>query len=105
MKGPLIWVVEDDADARQTMVRQLEKNGFAVVSFDTGDKAYAALPSQSPPSLIVIDILLAGMSGVDLIRLLKQNQVWKDVPVVVACVQSRQDSPSADGVNASWVNP
>ena len=51
-------------------------------------------------------MLLPGMSGVDLIRLIKQNARWEKIPVVVVTVLSRQDAPGGgeQSANAYWVN-
>jgi DNA-binding response OmpR family regulator len=92
--GPtIIWVVEDDPSAQRIVVEKLKHHGFAPVSFDTAEKAYAALSFEPLPALIILDMLLPGMSGVDLIRLLKQNKEWEKIPVVVVTVLSRQDAP------------
>ena len=58
------------------------------------------------PALIILDMLLPGMSGVDLIRLIKQNKAWEKIPVVVVTVLSREDSPGGgvDANSAYWVN-
>ena len=76
--------------------------------FVSAEQAYAALGDQEPPSLIVLDMLLPGMSGVDLIRLLKQNKDWEKVPVVVVSVLTREDSPAKESPNevgkAYWIN-
>ena len=51
-------------------------------------------------------MLLPGMSGVDLIRLIKQNKQWEKIPVVVVTVLSRRDVPGgADETDSAyWVN-
>jgi DNA-binding response OmpR family regulator len=105
--GPVIWVVEDDVSTQRIVAENLKHHGFQPVIFDTAEKAYAALRCQTPPALMILDMLLPGMSGVDLIRLIKQNKLWEKIPVVVVTVLSRQDAPSG-GVEESsstyWVN-
>jgi len=105
-RGPVIWVVEDDIGTQRLVAENLRAHGFAPALFDTAEKAYAALRHKKRPALIILDMLLPGMSGVDLIRLLKQNKDWEGIPVVVVSVLSRDDAPSAGGdVNtAFWVN-
>jgi CheY-like chemotaxis protein len=58
------------------------------------------------PDLIILDMLLPGMSGVDFIRLIKQNPVWEKIPVVVVSVLSRKDntSTSEEDANSYWIN-
>ena len=103
---PIIWVVEDDAATQRIVAENLRLHGFAPVLYDTAEKAYAALRGAELPALIVLDMLLPGMSGVDLIRLIKQNERWEKIPVVVVTVLSRRDSPGAaeEASDAYWVN-
>ncbi len=84
----------------------LKASHFRPVLFDTAEKAYAALRSQNPPNLIILDMLLPGMSGVDLIRLIKQNDQWAKIPVVVVTVLSREESigTGTEAATAFWVN-
>ena len=105
-KGPVIWVVEDDPGTQEIIAENLKLHGFSPVVYDTAEKAYAALRGDSLPALIILDMLLPGMSGVDLIRLIKQNEKWETIPVVVVTVLSRQDSSNvAQGAtSAYWVN-
>ena len=51
-------------------------------------------------------MLLPGMSGVDLIRLIKQNKAWEKIPVVVVTVLSREESigTGTEAATAFWVN-
>jgi two-component system alkaline phosphatase synthesis response regulator PhoP len=101
-----IWVVEDDLSTRRLVAEHLKTQGYRPVLFDTAEKAYAALRAQTLPSLIILDMLLPGMSGVDLIRLIKQNKAWEKIPVVVVTVLSRHEGIAADVdmSGAFWVN-
>ncbi len=58
------------------------------------------------PALILLDMLLPGMSGVDLIRLLKQEDAWAKIPVVVMSVLSRKDNlvSESEAAGAFWMN-
>lgn len=108
IKGPIIWVVEDDVSTQRIVAEHLKVNHFIPIIFDTAEKAYAALRQPPLPALIILDVLLPGMSGVDLIRLIKQNKDWDKIPVVVVTVLSRDDAPALDlsGTDQStyWVN-
>jgi two-component system, OmpR family, phosphate regulon response regulator PhoB len=84
----------------------LKENGYQPVVFDSAEKAYAALRAKQLPALIILDMLLPGMSGVDFIRLVKQNKAWEKIPVVVVSVLSRQEDAGtyAEDATAFWIN-
>ncbi len=88
------------------IAQHLRANEFEPVVFDSAEKAYAQLTAQPLPALIILDMLLPGMSGVDLIRLIKQNPCWDKIPIVVVTVLSRKDSMVIEGGDkaAFWVN-
>jgi len=102
----IIWVVEDDLSTQRLVAQNLKAQGYRTKLFDTAEKAYAALRAEPLPSLIILDMLLPGMSGVDLIRLIKQNNAWTKIPVVVVTVLSRQESigSQTEAAGAFWVN-
>jgi DNA-binding NarL/FixJ family response regulator len=70
-----IWIIEDHAAFRRTLVRVLgAENGLQCRGdFDSCEKALAALALDDAPDLILIDVGLPGMSGLDGIRLIKQR--------------------------------
>ena len=104
-EGPVIWVVEDDLATQRLLAYNLRKQGFSPVIYETAEKAYAALQFKGLPSLIILDMLLPGMSGVDLIRLIKQHPEWNKIPVVVVSVVSRDGVESEEAETAAyWVN-
>jgi DNA-binding response OmpR family regulator len=107
-QGPIIWVVEDDVSAQRMIGENLKQHEFRPILFNSAEKAFDSLKSQELPALILLDMLLPGMSGVDLIRLLKQNKEWEKIPVVVVSVLTRQESPAKESPDlaesAYWVN-
>jgi len=70
-----IWIIEDHAAFRRTLVRVLntETELQCTRDFDSCEKALAALAHDEAPGLILLDVGLPGMSGLDGIRLLKER--------------------------------
>ena len=66
-QGPRILVVDDEVAIRRTMGDLLERKGYAVLAVDDGAAALAVL-EQQPVDLLLVDICLAGMSGIELAR-------------------------------------
>lgn len=70
-----IWIIEDHAAFRRTLVRVLSaEDGLRCTrEFDSCEKALAALARDDTPDLILLDVGLPGMSGLEGIRLIKQR--------------------------------
>jgi DNA-binding response OmpR family regulator len=105
-KPSVIWVVEDDASIQRLVSDALKINGFDPLIFGSAEKAYEALTTKAAPDLIILDILLPGMSGIDLVRLVKQNKAWEKIPIIVVSVLSREEGVK-DGIldrTTFWIN-
>ncbi|MFC5455196.1 response regulator [Prosthecobacter fluviatilis] len=70
-----LWIVEDHASFRRTLVRLLatETDLQCPCDFDSCEKLLAALSESNAPDLILLDVGLPGMSGLDAIRLIKER--------------------------------
>ncbi|WP_035302886.1 response regulator [Actinokineospora inagensis] len=67
-----VLVVDDDADVRDLVVRWLREDGHEVLPVDSGPLALAAVDSAGLPDLVVLDVAMPGMDGVDLLRQLRE---------------------------------
>lgn len=78
-----ILVIEDDLGQRQIYDITLKRAGFNVVA--KGD-AYEGLRwlEQILPDLILLDVMLPGISGIDMLAEIRETENGKDVPVVIA---------------------
>lgn len=82
MEGNVILVVEDDLDSRELIRTILETLlGVRTVSAATGKEALdRALELR--PSLILLDLMLPEIGGIDVARWLKSNETTKDIPII-----------------------
>jgi CheY-like chemotaxis protein len=80
-QAPLL-LVEDDQTSRNTLARLLAHAGYAVETAVDGLDAIEVL-KRIRPQLILLDLLLPGMQGTDVLRLIRQSPEWKDIPVVL----------------------
>lgn len=62
--------------------RMLEKEGWSVREADNG-KIALELVAQSPPGLILLDLMMPVMDGFEFIRELRKNPAWQELPVVI----------------------
>ena len=78
-----ILVVEDDADIAEAMVAILEGEGYVVVHASDGEEALRILRDGLQPSLIVLDLLMPRMDGLQFRRVQQSDRSISGVPVVV----------------------
>jgi two-component system, OmpR family, phosphate regulon response regulator PhoB len=77
-----ILIVEDELDVAELLAHHLRGEGFAVDIVSNGRAALAAVNNQ-PPALIVLDLMLPEISGLDLCRMIKSNPGTRNLPIVM----------------------
>ena len=77
-----ILVVDDDPLMHRLFQHHLEKAGYQMVSARTGREALD-ISARQPPQLIVMDIMMPDMDGLEALRELKKGDVTKAIPVIV----------------------
>ncbi len=97
----MILVVDDDDDIRELLVSALESRGFAVEQAKDGAAAMSALQSRQHPCLILLDLLMPGVDGYEVMHQLEARQI-RDVPV---CVLSAMPEQAPPGVVAALRKP
>jgi len=70
----MVAVIEDDAAARRALTRTLRSHGFRVASFSTAEELLQRF-AETRPGCLVVDVVLPGMSGPDLLDRLRADQV------------------------------
>lgn len=76
---PTVFIVDDDADVRESLKELLESVGLHSESFGTAQE-FLSSPLQDAPSCLVLDVRLPGISGLDLQRELKRGRI--NIPIV-----------------------
>ena len=85
----MIWCVEDDASIRDIEVYALTSTGFEAKGFENGDAFWNALQSARP-ELVVLDVMLPGKDGVTLLKLMKESEEFRDIPVIMATAKGTE---------------
>jgi two-component system phosphate regulon response regulator PhoB len=84
-----VLLAEDDADIRFLVTFKLEQAGHQVTGFENGMQALAAA-RKHPPDLAVLDILMPGMSGLDVCRELRRDPATAAVPVIILTARAEK---------------
>lgn len=79
-----ILLVEDEKAIQTLVVYHLEKMNYKVIVKESAEEAIEHLKnSDSLPSLIITDVLLPGMNGINFCRLIKNDPKTSDIPVII----------------------
>jgi DNA-binding response OmpR family regulator len=77
-----LLVVDDVEDNRTILRRRFESVGFAVVEAESGEAALAAL-EQEPVDLVLLDIQMPGLSGVDTLKEMRASRPTAELPIIM----------------------
>jgi PleD family two-component response regulator len=78
----LIFIVDDHADSAEALARMLKVRGHDVVVMTHPKLALARLESIAPPKVIVLDMMMPEMDGIEFLQRLRRNPTLNQVPVV-----------------------
>ena len=89
MQKPKIVLIEDEADIAALIKLQAELSGYKLVIETDGLNGLRAIEREKP-DLVLLDIMLPGLSGLDVCRKLKTNPDLKDIPVIMISAKSEE---------------
>jgi DNA-binding response OmpR family regulator len=93
-KMATILLAEDDADIRLLVTLKLTQAGHQVRGFGDGLSA-AASAREHPPDLAVLDIMMPGMSGIEVCRELRKDPATARIPVILLTAMARETDITA----------
>ncbi len=85
----MIWCVEDDASIRDIEVYTLRSTGFEAIGFPDAASFREALQTQRP-ELVILDIMLPGEDGVELLKFLRDHPASSQIPVIMATAKGQE---------------
>jgi DNA-binding response OmpR family regulator len=87
MTGEKILVVDDDPDARDIVRTYLDANGYEVTTATTGKEALAKM-EEVHPALVLLDVMMPGMDGWEVARVIKNHPEFDGVRIVMLTARS-----------------
>ena len=85
----MIWCVEDDASIRDVEVYALRSTGMEARGFEDGASFWEAL-QQEKPTLVILDVMLPGIDGIELLRRMREDPNLEAIPVVMATAKDSE---------------
>ena len=102
-----VLVADDDLDIRDLVVFKLSQAGYAVQAVSDGAAALAAI-QDAPPDVAVLDVMMPGLSGIDVLRRVRQDPATADLGVILLTAKSRDsdvDAGFATGADDYIIKP
>ncbi len=82
MKKERILIVDDEEDIIDVIKFNLEREGYDVISVKSGEKGVDAVERHNP-DLIILDLMLPGIDGIDVCKKLKGDSETKNIPIIM----------------------
>jgi len=85
----MIWCVEDDTGIRDIEMYALNSAGFETIGFEDGLSFWETLKKEKP-KLVILDVMLPGMDGIELLTKMRESIEYKDIPVIMATAKGQE---------------
>lgn len=89
MSSKTVLLVEDDHDIRDMLVFSLQRAGYAVIETEDAEQALDKLGGVLP-DIMLVDWMLPGMNGPDLVRRIRRDQFVQDIPVIMLTARGEE---------------
>lgn len=103
-ESPMILVVEDDRATSELLTLYLAKEGYRVTRAYTGDEAVARI-RELKPFAVILDVMLPGKDGWEILQEVKSDNELKDIPVIMSSIIDNQELGFALGASDYIVKP
>ena len=89
MTKETILIVDDEEDIIELIKYNLKNEGYSILTAESGEQAIK-IAKQSRPDLIVLDLMLPGMDGLEVTRYLRSNEETSDMPIVMLTAKGEE---------------
>jgi len=85
-----LLIIEDESAIREMVAMALRPAGYELLEAETGERGLQLMREQ-PPDLILLDWMLPGMSGIDLVRRLRADASWSAIPIILLTARGEEE--------------
>ena len=89
MAAARILVVEDDEPIAELIAHNLSREGYRVTCYTSGEKLLLHAGSE-PPDLILLDLMLPGADGLEICRLLREDEATRQIPIIMVTARGEE---------------
>ncbi len=90
MPAKQIIVVEDESDIREVLIYNLTRQGYEATGVEDGREA-VGLIRREVPDLVLLDLMLPGLNGLEVCRILKENPETRGIPIIMVSAKGEED--------------
>ena len=84
-----IVVIEDEPDIQEVIDYNLTREGYTVITADSGDEGVRKVVNEAP-DLVLLDLLLPGLDGIEVCRKLKMDPVTQKIPIIMVSAKGEE---------------
>lgn len=88
---PRVLVIDDDDTIRAVVKLMLEREGYEVVEATNGGEAVQMIEQASPPDIIILDLMLPYVNGLQVIKKIRRHPEWNRVPVIMLSANTSEN--------------
>jgi CheY-like chemotaxis protein len=103
-EGECVLVIDDDEEARDLIIRTLEKDGFSIAAASNGAQG-VVLAKELKPLCIILDIMMPSMDGWSVVKILKGDPETATIPIIINTIADEQSRADDEGVIAYLSKP
>lgn len=100
--GPVVLVVDDDDSVLEVVCTILGQRGYRAVPASSGEEAIAKAVAE-PPDAVVLDLIMPGTGGWDVLHALRERPQTADIPVVILSILTERDEAPTPESYQNWV--
>jgi DNA-binding response OmpR family regulator len=89
VSGQKVVVIEDEPDIQEVIEYNLTREGFRVLTASTGDEGVRRVVKEAP-DLVLLDLLLPGLDGIEVCRKLKMDPVTQKIPIIMVSAKGEE---------------
>jgi DNA-binding response OmpR family regulator len=89
VKAETILVIEDETDILEVIEYNLRREGYRVLTSGDGEQGLSTA-RRDAPDLVLLDLMLPGLDGIEVCRKLKEDPVTRDIPIVMLTAKSEE---------------
>ena len=97
---PIVLIVDDDPRIREFVRVNLEMDGYVVREAGSAEEGLAALEEQAPPDLILLDVMMPGVDGWEMLRRMQERHGMGSIPVIMFSGQAESSDDDAQARGA-----